>query len=161
MLGSWTRPTTYVKMSCPRSNDSKLFHLQVQGEGSRHAPTTSLHRGWVVWTNVGPVGTGTRGRPAEVRAGHQLACRRRSSGGHNSLALKCINDFIAPSAMGRRDLSIGTLVYSFYYILMRSNELRALRRLPAASMLPAGSRRAAPEPSGTNATLLDVPWELT
>ena len=28
---------------------------------------------------------------------------------------------------------------------MRSNELRALRRLPAASMLPAGSRRAAPE----------------
>ena len=67
MLGSWTRPTTYVKMSFCRSNDSKLFHLQVQGEGSRHAPTTSLHRGWVVWTNVGPVGTGTRGRPAEVR----------------------------------------------------------------------------------------------
>ena len=28
---------------------------------------------------------------------------------------------------------------------MRSNELRALRRLPAASMLPAGSRRAPPE----------------
>ena len=28
---------------------------------------------------------------------------------------------------------------------MRSNELRALRRLPAASMLPAGSRRGFPE----------------
>ena len=29
---------------------------------------------------------------------------------------------------------------------MRSNELRALRRLPAASMPPAGSRRAGPCP---------------
>ena len=28
---------------------------------------------------------------------------------------------------------------------MRVYEVRALRRLPAASMLPAGSRRAAPE----------------
>ena len=45
----------------------QVIPLQVQGEGSRHAPTTSFHRGWVVWTNVGPVGTGIRGRPAELR----------------------------------------------------------------------------------------------
>ena len=45
---------------------------------------------------------------------------------------------------GAGDLSIGTLVLKLYYIYMRVHELRALRRLPAASMLPAGSRRAAP-----------------
>ena len=49
------------------TNWQQVIPLQVQGEGSRHAPTTSLHRGWVVWTNVGPVGTSTRGRPTEVR----------------------------------------------------------------------------------------------
>ena len=31
MMGGWTRPTIYVKMSCPRSNDSKLFHSQYRG----------------------------------------------------------------------------------------------------------------------------------
>ena len=67
MLGDWTPPTTYVKMSCPRPNGSKLFHFKYKGRVVGHAPTTSLHRGWVVWTNVGPVGTDTRGRPAEVR----------------------------------------------------------------------------------------------
>ena len=78
------------------------------------------------------------GPPASWPAG-------RSSGGHNSLALKCIKLILAPLERGGGDLSIGTLVLKLYYILMRSNELRTLRRLPAASMLPAGSRRAPPE----------------
>ena len=46
---------------------------------------------------------------------------------------------------------------------MRSNELRALRRLPAASMLPAGSRRAAPEPppkNGSRALMLQTQMDF-
>ena len=97
----------------------------------------------MVWTNVGPVGTGTRGRPTEVRRPAGLPAD--SSGGHNSLVLKCIKLILAPMERGAGDLSIGTLVLKLYYIYMRVYELRALRRLPAASMLPAGSRRPPPE----------------
>ena len=46
---------------------------------------------------------------------------------------------------GGGDLSIGTLALKLYYRYLSLSELRVLRRLPAASMLPAGSRRAAPE----------------
>ena len=47
MLGGWTRPTTYVKMSCSRSNDSKLFHFKYKGRVvGMHLPLLFIEGGW-------------------------------------------------------------------------------------------------------------------
>ena len=98
MLGDWTPPTTYVKMSCSRSNDSKLFHFKHKGRVVGMHVLLPLHRGWVVWTNVGPVGTGTRGRPTEVRRPAGLPADLPAV--INSLPLKSLKLILAPMERG-------------------------------------------------------------
>ena len=81
-----------------RSNGSKLFHFKYKGRVvGMHLPLLSIE-------GVGGMDQRGSGRHRHPRTSHggPPASRPagRSSGGHNSLVLKCLNDFIAPLERG-------------------------------------------------------------